>query len=83
LPVIDAATGEISQAHIFVAALGASNYTDACATPGETQVDWLTALRQALSYFGGVPEMIVPEDWPHGMSSKANHASPQPKPRRY
>lgn len=49
LPVIDAATGEISQAHIFVADLGASNYTYACATPGETQVDWLTALSQAFS----------------------------------
>lgn len=54
LPVIDPATGEISRAHIFVAALGASNYTYACATPGETQVDWLTALGQAFSYLGGV-----------------------------
>lgn len=62
LPVIDAATGEIRQAHIFVAALGASNYTYACATSGKTRVDWLTALSQALSYFGGVPEMIVPDN---------------------
>ena len=62
LPVIDPATGEISQAHIFVAALGASNYTYACATPGETQVDWLTGLSQAFSYFGGVSEMVVPDN---------------------
>lgn len=62
LPVIDPATGEISRAHIFVAALGASNYTYACATPGETQVDWLTALGQAFSYFGGVSEMVVPDN---------------------
>ena len=39
LPVIDPATGEISQAHIFVAALGASSYTYAGATPCETQED--------------------------------------------
>ncbi|MCQ4323198.1 IS21 family transposase [Stutzerimonas stutzeri] len=62
LPVIDPATGEISRAHIFVAALGASNYTYACATPGETQVDWLTALGQAFSYLGGVSEMVVPDN---------------------
>ena len=62
LPIINAATGEITRAHIFVAALGASNYTYACATPGETQVDWLTSLGQALSYFGGVPEMVVPDN---------------------
>ena len=62
LPVVDPATGEVSRAHIFVAALGASNYTYACATPGETQVDWLTSLGQALAYFGGVPEMVVPDN---------------------
>ena len=62
LPVINSITGEIIRAHIFVAALGASNYTYACATPGETQVDWLTALGQAFSYFGGVTEMIVPDN---------------------
>lgn len=60
LPVVDPATGEVRRTHIFVAALGASNYTYACATPGETQVDWLTSLGQALAYFGGVPEMVVP-----------------------
>ena len=33
VPIVDAATGEISQAQIFVATLGASGYTPACATP--------------------------------------------------
>ncbi len=60
LPVADPDTGEVRWAHIFAAAQGASNYTYACATPGETQVDWLTSLGQALTYFGGVPEMVVP-----------------------
>jgi transposase len=32
VPVIDRATGEIRPAHIFVAVLGASNYTFACAS---------------------------------------------------
>jgi transposase len=42
--------------------LGASNYTYDHATPGETQVDGLTALGQAFSYFGGVSEMVVPDN---------------------
>ncbi len=40
VPIIDAATGEISQAQIFVATLGASNYTFACATARQTTADW-------------------------------------------
>lgn len=40
---------KVRRAHIFVTALGASNYTYTCATPGETQVDWLTSFGQALS----------------------------------
>jgi transposase len=40
VPVIDASTGEIKWASIFVACLGASSYTFACATPGQTQTDW-------------------------------------------
>ena len=39
-----------SRAHIFVAALGASSYTFACATPRETMTDWLGATAQALRF---------------------------------
>ena len=38
-----------SRAHIFVAALGASSYTYACATPRETMVDWLESTARALA----------------------------------
>jgi transposase len=38
VPVIDRGTGEIRQAHLFVAVLGASNYTFACATPGKPRL---------------------------------------------
>ena len=39
-----------SRAHIFVAAMGASSYTFACATPRETMLDWLGACAQAMSF---------------------------------
>jgi transposase len=58
VPIIDAATGEIRQAQIFV--LGASNYTYACATERQTTADWIGAQVPALEFIGGVPRLIVP-----------------------
>jgi transposase len=40
VPLVDASTGEITQAQAFVAVLGASNFTYACATPTQKAVDW-------------------------------------------
>jgi transposase len=61
VPLIDPATGEITQAQIFVATLGASNYTYACATARQTTADWIGAQVQALEFIGGVPRLIVPD----------------------
>jgi transposase len=61
VPVVDAATGEIGRAQIFVAVLGASNYTYACATWQQTAADWVGAIIQALSCIGGVPRLLVPD----------------------
>ncbi|MBT2304407.1 transposase [Variovorax paradoxus] len=58
-------------AHIFVAALGASSYTFACATPRETMVDWLQGCARALSFIGGVPQLIVPDN-PRAMIASPN-----------
>ena len=51
-----------NRAHIFVAALGASGYTFAYATPRETMADWLGATAQALRFYGGCTELIVPDN---------------------
>ncbi len=40
------------RAHIFVASLGASSYTYACATPSETMADWLASTARALRIGG-------------------------------
>jgi transposase len=61
VPIIDASTGEITQAQIFVATLGASNYTYACATPRQTTADWIGAQVRALEFIGGAPRLIVPD----------------------
>ena len=61
VPLVDAVTGEITQAQIFVATLGASNYTYACATERQTTADWIGAQVRALEFIGGVPRLIVPD----------------------
>ena len=57
--VIDPQTGEIRQAQIFVAVLGASSLTFAMASLGQRQPDWILWQTPGLSYFGGVPKAIV------------------------
>ena len=55
VPVIDAKTGEITPAQIFVAVLGASNYTYAEATATQTLPDWIGAHARALSWAASAP----------------------------
>jgi transposase len=61
-PVRDAKTGETRQAKIFVATLGASYYTYAEATWTETLPDFIASHVRAFSYFGGVSELLVPDN---------------------
>jgi transposase len=61
VPLIDTGTGEITAAQIFVATLGASSYTYACATARQTTADWIGAQVRALEFFGGTPRLIVPD----------------------
>ena len=79
MPVIMQDTGEIRRAQLFVATLGASNYTYAEATWTQTKADWIAAQCRALAYIGGVVEVIVPDN------PKALIASPcryEPEPNR-
>ena len=57
--MIDPQTGEIRQAQIFVAVLGASSLTFAMGSFGQRLPDWIEGQTRALSYFGGVPKAIV------------------------
>lgn len=76
VPIIDAATGEIRFASIFVAVLGASSYTYACATAGQTQADWLKGIGQALEFIGGVTALVVPDN-PRALIRDANRYEPE------
>lgn len=74
--IVDPDTGESRRAHIFVAVLGASSYTYACATPGETQADWLRGLSQALQFYQGVPALVVPDN-PRALIARPDRYEPE------
>ena len=67
--IVNPVTGEIRDAHVFVAALGASHYTyaEACWTQGLE--DWVMAHVRMLHYFGGCPEIVVPDNLKAGVMS--------------
>ncbi len=52
MTVVEGASGEARQAEIFVAVLGASSFTFACAVWSQTLPDWIGAHVCAFGYFG-------------------------------
>lgn len=70
--VVDA-SGEERPAQIFVAVLGASNYTYAEATWSQQSVDWIGSHRRAFEYLDGVPEVIVPDNLRSGVNKPCRY----------
>ena len=75
VPLIDPGSGEITRAHIFVAVWGASNYTYAEATAAESKPEWIAAHVNALTFFGGVPALLVPDN-PRALIRDPNRYEP-------
>jgi len=59
LPVVNPETGEVRQAAIFVALLGASNYTFAEATESQDLACWIASHIPAFEFLGGTPKLKV------------------------
>ena len=62
VPIIDAGSGELRVAQIFVAVLGASNYTYAEASFSQSLPDWIGSHIRAFEFFGAVPALLVPDN---------------------
>lgn len=60
--VVDRHTGEVRAAQIFVAVLGASNYTYAEATWTQGLPDWIGSHVRAFEFFSGTSELLVPDN---------------------
>ena len=68
-PVVDRSSGEHRQAQVFVATLGASSYTYAEATWSQSLPDWIASHVRAFAFFGGVPELVVPDNLRSGVTA--------------
>jgi len=62
VPVVNRTSGEVLQAQLFIAVLPASNYTFAKAYASQDLRAWIAGHCDALEFFGGVPETIVPDN---------------------
>jgi transposase len=62
IDVIDPETGEVRAAKLFIAAMGASNYTWAEAVASEGLEDWIGAHVRMFAFLGGVPKAVVPDN---------------------
>ena len=65
------------RAQIFVAAMAASSYTFACATPAQKLEDWVGSMVRALAFYGGVPQLIVPDN-PRAVIAQPDRYEPIP-----
>jgi transposase len=69
VPVIDPKTGEVREASVFVAVLGASNYTYAEATWTKDLWDWINSHVRAFAFFDGTSRLVVPDNWRAGVKT--------------
>jgi transposase len=68
LPIYDPQTGAIDEASLFVAVLGASNYTYAEATRSQELQHWIGAHVRTFEFLGGCPKLAVPDNTKTGVT---------------
>ncbi|MEB3211433.1 MAG: IS21 family transposase [Leptolyngbyaceae bacterium] len=73
VPVVEPSTGTTTEAQIFVACLGASNYTFAEATPSQALPQWIGSHQRALAFYGGVPAAIIPDNLKSGVTAPCRY----------
>lgn len=73
VPYANPKTGEIQDAQIFVAALGASSYIFAEATGSQSVPDWTGSHVRCFGFLGGVPRIVVPDNLKSGVTSPCRY----------
>src|ERR1700757_641090 len=68
MEVVDGLSGEVRTTQIFVAVLGASNYTYAEASLSQALPDWIAAHVRAFAYFGGTARQTVSDNLKAGIT---------------
>ncbi len=67
VPVIDPQSGEVRQAQVLVAVLGAGNYTYAEATWSQNLWDWIHSHVRAFEFFAGTSRLVIPDNLKSGV----------------
>ena len=70
--VLDKDSGEISKVQIFVAVLGASDYPFVKAIATQSKKDFINVHVDMFKYFGGVPNVLVPDNLKSAVSKACN-----------
>ena len=73
MPLTDPKSGAITAAQIFVAALGASNYTFVEATSSQSLPDWIGSHVRCFAFLEGVPRLVVPDNLKSGVTSPCRY----------
>ena len=79
IEIVDRDTGEVVVAKLFVAVLGASNYTYVEPVVREDLPTWIGCHVRAFGYFGGVPEIVVQDNLKSGVK-RPDHYDPELNP---
>lgn len=65
--IVDARTGERTEVELFVAVMGASNYTYVEATATQRSADWIASHVRLVEFLGGAPHALVPDQLKTGV----------------
>jgi transposase len=68
IPIVDQATGVITEAELFVTVLGASNYLYAEAFPSQELPYWIAGHAHALTFYGGASRLWVCDNLKSGVT---------------
>jgi len=73
LDIVNPETGEYRTVQVFVAVMGASNYTYAEATWSQQLEDWIMSHVRCFDFLGGVPDMIIPDNLKSGVHKSCRY----------
>ena len=68
LPIVDATSGAVSEAQLFIAVMGGSSFTFADVFPSQEMPHWISAHVNAVAYFGACPELWVCDNLKTGVT---------------
>lgn len=71
--IVDPKTGEVVEVELFVAVLGASNYTYAEATLTQRGPDFIASHQRAFRFLGGVTRALVPDQLKSGVVASCRY----------